>query len=266
MPRSLVCHRLVSRQPLPPRPAPRLAVRAKCNIGEHAFRHLLSLQFRPALCPGLDLHRDGELACMLEGAVAGHLVPPSIGRRKRIASMLTVTTRPCARRAAKVPPARSICDSVQPPKIAHPRWYHAAWQSCAGTGCGRVRNLIRHPIFFLITCLRPMIPVRARLSHLEKCLRLIGLRPIGAAPDYIAMSPSLAPGRCPLQLTGRLGLSPKFHASWCLPFMQGRAGGRRSTKMGAGGANACSAWEKNRAIPSPYPRNEQVALWQPDQQ
>src|SRR5690242_14122889 len=37
-----------------------------------------------------------------------------------MASMLTVTTRPRARRAAMVPPARSICDSVQPPKMAPP--------------------------------------------------------------------------------------------------------------------------------------------------
>ncbi len=36
----------------------------------------------------------------------------------RIASMLPVTTRPRLLRAANVPPAKSICDRIQPPKMA----------------------------------------------------------------------------------------------------------------------------------------------------
>ena len=35
-----------------------------------------------------------------------------------MASMATVTTRPCARSAATTPPAMSICERIQPPKMS----------------------------------------------------------------------------------------------------------------------------------------------------
>src|ERR1700704_4674929 len=40
------------------------------------------------------------------------------GRWKVMAVIATVAVRPLARRVATVPPARSICDSSQPPKIS----------------------------------------------------------------------------------------------------------------------------------------------------
>src|SRR5882757_9068793 len=40
------------------------------------------------------------------------------GRWKVMAVIATVAVRPFARRVAAVPPARSICDSSQPPKIS----------------------------------------------------------------------------------------------------------------------------------------------------
>ena len=41
-----------------------------------------------------------------------------IGSTKVMAVMATVATRPLATRAASAPPAVSICDSTQPPKMS----------------------------------------------------------------------------------------------------------------------------------------------------
>src|SRR3712207_9318095 len=54
-----------------------------------------------------------------------------------MASMATVTTRPSARSAAKLPPAKSICDRVQPPKTLPPAFASAGMamaRSCGPPG------------------------------------------------------------------------------------------------------------------------------------
>src|SRR5690242_14561630 len=59
--------------------------------------------------------------------------PTLIGCTKVMAVMATVATRPLATRAASAPPATSICDSTQPPKMS-PLPFMSA-------GCGTVRTI-----------------------------------------------------------------------------------------------------------------------------
>jgi len=110
----------------------------------------------PAARPGLNLHGHGGPAGLPQGAIAAHLVanrqpPTSTGRRKRIASMETVATRTPARSAARLPQARSICDSVQPPKTLPPALASAGMamaRSCGRLGCweaGPASSTSPHP-------------------------------------------------------------------------------------------------------------------------
>ena len=72
------------------------------HIGEYPFGELLRVAACVTARPCLDPHCHRGVADM----------------RQRAADL--VATRPSARGVAKVAPARSICDSIQPPKTASP--------------------------------------------------------------------------------------------------------------------------------------------------
>src|SRR4051794_35482247 len=178
----LVWHRVASLDCAAVAQGPGLAVFAKRHIGEHAFRHLLSLQFLPALCPGLDLHRDGRFARMLEGAVASHLVP-HLNRAQEAHGVYADRHDPPTRPPRREGSSSEVHLRQRPAAENSATRVGVAWHGnrAQGWAVGPVRNLICHAFL-------PYLVSSADVAHQglgpvdsDKCPELIGLRLIGAA-------------------------------------------------------------------------------------
>jgi hypothetical protein len=84
---------------------------------EDAFGHRDLLLAGAAARPAFDFHGDRRGPDLDDLGVAGDLVADE-DRAMEVAVTATVAVRPFARRVARVPPARSICDSSHPPKMS----------------------------------------------------------------------------------------------------------------------------------------------------